>query len=156
MNWFHKLENAIASMLFVLGIGISLYGVFMRYVIQHSQSWTTEIYTFLLVWAIFIGFGTALRDGEHIAIDLLYDRLNPALQKAVDVFVLLIGLAFSLFFIVSGGQMVLTAFGQDIETIDVGIPIWIPYLIMPLGGLLLFVHFCERAYNSFKGHGEGE
>ena len=150
MKWFHKLENAVAFLFFVLGVAVSLYGGFMRYVIQHSQSWTSEIYTFMLVWAIFIGFGTALRDGEHIAIDLLYDRLPLALKKAVNVFVLLVGLAFSLFFIISGGQMVMTAFGQGIQTIDVGMPIWIPYLIMPLGGILLFIHFCEKAYNELK------
>ena len=66
MKWLTKIENAFSWTFFSIGIGVSLYAAFMRYVMNHSQSWATEIYTMLLVWAIFIGFSTALRDDKHI------------------------------------------------------------------------------------------
>lgn len=150
MKLLTKIENFFMSLFFLLGIGISLYAVFMRYVMGSSQSWATEIYTMFLVWAIFIGFSTALRDDKHVAIEILYDRFGPKMKKFCEIIVLVIGTAFSIFFIVSGSDMVLTAYQQGIKTIDVGIPIWINYLIMPIAGILLFLRFAEKAYLYFK------
>ncbi|QDY45028.1 TRAP transporter small permease [Planococcus glaciei] len=75
------IESAFSALFFLAGIAISLYSVFMRYVLGASQSWATEIYTMLLVWAIFIGFSTALKENKHIAIDILYDRSGPTFRK---------------------------------------------------------------------------
>ncbi|RNF40260.1 TRAP transporter small permease [Planococcus salinus] len=146
LDW---IESAFSAVFFLAGIAISLYSVFMRYIMESSQSWATEIYTMLLVWAIFIGFSTALREDKHIAIDVLYDRFGPTMKRVSQVIILLIGIAFSIFIIWTGMDMVTTAYAQGIKTIDVGFPIWINYLIMPIAGTLLFIRFCEKAYRFF-------
>lgn len=149
MKFLTKIENMFAMLFFLVGIAISLYSVFMRYIIGSSQSWATEIYTMMLVWAIFIGFSTALRDDKHIAIDVIYDRVPPSMKKLFEIFTLIMGIGFSVFFMWTGSEMVMAAYSQGIKTIDVGFPIWIYYLIMPIAGLLLFIRFIERAYIIF-------
>lgn len=149
MKIFDLIESAFSALLFLVGIGVSLYSVFMRYVMGSSQSWATEIFTMLLVWAIFIGFSSALKEDKHIAIDILYDRGGPTFRKISQTVTLLIGIAFSLFIIWSGYDMVMTAYAQQIKTIDLGFPIWINYLIMPIAGILLLVRFIEKAYRFF-------
>lgn len=149
MQILAKIENAFTFIFFSAGIGVSLYSVFMRYVMGNSQSWATEIYTMLLVWAIFIGFSTALRDDKHIAIDMVYDKAGPTYKKIANVATLLVGLAFSGFIVWTGMEMVLAAYSQQIKTIDVGFPIWINYLIMPIAGTLLFIRFIEKAHRFF-------
>lgn len=143
------IENTISSLLFLAGVGVSLYAVFLRYVIGSSHSWTTEVFTMLIVWAVFIGFSTALRDDQHISIDILYDRVGPKAKKAFEVIVLIVGIAFSVFFMWTGFDMVVTAYNQGIKTIDAGFPIWIHYTIMPVAGLLLLIRFLERGYKIF-------
>ncbi|MFA8437864.1 TRAP transporter small permease [Pueribacillus sp. YX66] len=149
MKVLTKIENFFAALFFISGIAVSLYAVFMRYIIGHSQSWATEIFTMLLVWAIFIGFATALRDNAHIAIDIVYDRVGPNVKKIFEIVTLIFGISFSIFFIWTGTQMVLAAYSQGIKTIDAGFPIWIYYLIMPVGGLLLLIRFIEKAFRFF-------
>ncbi|MDN3448651.1 TRAP transporter small permease [Planococcus sp. APC 3906] len=146
LDW---IESAFSAVLFLAGIGISLYSVFMRYVIGASQSWATEIYTMMLVWAIFIGFSTALKEDKHIAIDIIYDRAGPTFRKISQIFTLVVGISFSVFVIWTGLDMVMTAYEQQIKTIDLNFPIWINYLIMPIAGTLLFIRFCEKAYKFF-------
>jgi C4-dicarboxylate transporter, DctQ subunit len=143
------IESALSGIFFIFGVGISLYSVFMRYVLGASQSWATEIYTMLLVWAIFIGFSTALKEDKHIAIEMVYDKSGPKMRNFSQVVTLLVGLGFSLFIVVTGMEMVLTAYSQGIKTIDLGFPIWVNYLIMPIAGTLLFIRFCEKAYKFF-------
>jgi C4-dicarboxylate transporter, DctQ subunit len=149
MQILAKIENAFTWLFFSVGIAVSLYSVFMRYVMGNSQSWATEIYTMLLVWAIFIGFSTALRDDKHIAIDMVYDKAGPLYKKIANIVTLLVGLTFSVFIIWTGMEMVLAAYSQQIKTIDVGFPIWINYLIMPIAGTLLFIRFIEKAHRFF-------
>ncbi len=151
MKLLYKVENFVAIVFFLFGIAISLYSVFSRYVLGQSQSWTTEIYTMMLVWAIFVGFATALRDDKHVSIEILYDRMGPKMKKVSDIVTLIVGTAFSSFLVWTGMNMVMTAYEQGIKTIDVGIPIWINYLIMPIAGILLFIHFVAKIYYSFKG-----
>lgn len=159
MKIFDLIESAFSAILFLGGVGVSLYSVFMRYVMGSSQSWATEIFTMMLVWAIFIGFSSALKEDKHIAIDIVYDRAGPTFRKISQVVTLLIGIAFSLFIIWSGYDMVMTAYAQQIKTIDLGFPIWINYLIMPIAGILLLIRFIEKAYRFFikkedVSHGE--
>lgn len=154
MKVLNFIESALSGILFLLGIGISLYSVFMRYVMGASQSWATEVYTMLLVWAIFIGFSTALKEDKHIAIELFYDRFGPTMKKVSQAIIFLIGIGFSIFIIWTGFNMVLTAYDQQIKTIDLGFPIWINYLIMPIAGVLLLIRFCEKAYRYFVKHEE--
>lgn len=149
MKTLAKIENAFSWIFFSLGVGISLYSVFMRYVVGQSHGWSTEIYTMLLVWAIFIGFSTALRDDKHIAIDIVYDRAGPLFKKVANTVTFLVGLCFSAFIVWAGIEMVLAAYAQGIKTIDAGFPIWISYLIMPIAGILLFIRFIEKAYRYF-------
>lgn len=114
-----------------------------------SQSWATEVYTMLLVWAIFLGFSTALKEDRHISIELVYDKSGPTMRKISQIVVFVVGIGFSIFIIWTGFNMVLTAYSQQIKTIDLGFPIWINYLIMPIAGVLLFIRFCEKAYKYF-------
>ena len=149
MKILNTIESALSGLFFLFGVGISLYSVFMRYVVGASQSWATEIYTMLLVWAIFIGFSTALKEDKHIAIEMLYDRSGPKMRNFSQVVTLLVGICFSVFIVWTGMEMVLTAYNQGIKTIDLGFPIWINYLIMPIAGTLLTIRFIEKAYKFF-------
>jgi|SRR5699024_5197916 len=144
------IENAISGFLFLVGIGISLYAIFMRYVVGMSFSWATEFYTMFLVWAIFIGFSTALRDDKHIAIDILYDRVGANVQKIFELIALIFGSAFSIFFIWAGVEVVISAYNQGSTTIDAGFPIWINYLILPISGVLLLIRLIEKTFLFFK------
>ena len=47
--------------------------------------------------------------------------------------------------------MIALAFEQQIVTIDVGIPIWVTYLIMPVGMALLALYFILKGILAIKG-----
>ncbi len=149
MNLLRRIEDTAASSLFIIGVIISLYGVGARYIFGTAQSWTNEAYSTFLLWAIFIGFGTALRDNHHVSIDYLYDKMNEKWKRVFDLIVVVIGIGFSIFFLISGLQMVITTFNQELITQDLGIPVWITYLVLPLGGLMLFIHFIVKGNSLF-------
>ncbi|PLR75900.1 TRAP transporter small permease [Bacillus sp. V3-13] len=150
-KWLDTVEESITGLLFIAGVLVSLYGVFMRYVANAPVSWTTEIFEFLLVWSIFIGFGMALKDNRHIQVELLFDHLPDGLKKVMATIANLIGAAFSFYLAFSSIELITLSKEQGTKTIDVGIPIWITYLILPIGMTLLGIYFCLKAYRAAKG-----
>jgi TRAP-type transport system small permease protein len=79
-----------------LMIAISLtmgIGVFFRYVLNDSLSWTEEVSRYGLVYVTFIGCSLAVRKGSHIRIDfidlILPSRARKASKIANDVICLL-------------------------------------------------------------------
>jgi C4-dicarboxylate transporter, DctQ subunit len=149
--WLKRIEEYTCYVLFLSGILVSLYGVFTRYVLNMPQSWITEIFEYLMVWAIFIAFGMALKNNRHIVVDLVYDKLPFAYKRVISTISNLIGAGYSFFLMITGIEMVKVTYIQQNVTLDVGMPLWIPYLIMPVGMGLLGIYFLLKSYKSLKG-----
>ncbi|MEB3103612.1 TRAP transporter small permease [Ferviditalea candida] len=149
-----KAEEFLSGLLFVSGVLVSLYAVIMRYIFNMPPAWSLEIFEFLMVWSVFIGFAIALRSNHHIVVDLLYDKLSYPVKRFVSTLSNLIGAGYSIFMTITGIKMIALAYEQKIVTIDVGIPIWITYVIMPVGMALMALYFFVKAFKAIKGDRE--
>ncbi len=49
--------------------------VFMRYVLNDSIDWADEVSRMAFVWSIFIAIPLGIREGIHVGIDMLVERL---------------------------------------------------------------------------------
>lgn len=153
MKWIAKLENVIMIPLFLTGMCISLYGVIMRYIFNNPVIWIEEIFALTLVWSIFIGFSTALKNNDHIALDILYSVLPKKIQRVLDLIGYAIGIMFSIFFIYYGFLMVIEAYKIGGVSLDAQLPLWIISIIMPLTGVLLILAYIEKVINHFTFKG---
>lgn len=143
-----KAEEKIAAFFFITGSIIAVFGVFMRYILNNPLTWTTEIFELFMVSAIFIGFGMALKDDRHIVVDLIYDKMPVPVKKIFNIISNLFGAGFSIYLTYMGIMLADIAYKQGGTTIDVGIPIWLTYLIMPIGMGLLSIYFVVRMIKS--------
>jgi TRAP-type C4-dicarboxylate transport system permease small subunit len=69
---------AVAAMVAVVSAQVAL-----RYGFNRSIDWADEIGRLAFVWTIFLAIPLGVRDGAHIGIDLLVDKLPPAGQSAL-------------------------------------------------------------------------
>ncbi|HSE96445.1 MAG TPA: TRAP transporter small permease [Methylomirabilota bacterium] len=111
-----------------------LLGVFFRYVVQDALTWTEETARYLMIWMGFLATGLALREGGHIAVEFLPERVPPGVQRAMLALVRLLGLAFLLAVIGAGWVLLVRVSGQ--RTPVLGISMLWPYLAIPVGCLL--------------------
>lgn len=120
--------------------------VVSRYIFNHSIIWAEEMSQYLMVWVAFLGAGLALRQGRHVAIEILQDRLPSTARRMTRHLVALLLIVFMGILIVLGFQF--ARFAWDQETPVLNIPLGIPYLAVPIGALLLLIHlfFLYRAY----------
>jgi TRAP-type C4-dicarboxylate transport system permease small subunit len=111
-----------------------LLGVFFRYVVQDALTWTEETARYLMIWMGFLATGLALREGGHIAVELVLERMPPGIQRAMLASVRLLSLAFLVAVIGAGWSLLVKVSGQ--RTPVLGISMMWPYLAIPVGCLL--------------------
>ena len=90
----------------------------------------------------FLGFAPALASGKHINVDLLITKLPPKTNKALSAFVSLLGLIFSLVFLVTSAEMALNSYRLNMLSVStLRIPLYLPQLALPVGFALLSLQF---------------
>lgn len=148
MNKINKywtlLEDILTGIFFISGLGLIFYGVVLRYVLKDPKPWVEEISMYCVLWGILFGLSIALRNNQHITIDLVYDRLPPLLQRAVDIFANLVGIMFCIFLVYYSFILVTSTYKTGMVSMTVGIPMWLVYLILPVSGFFFLIRFIER------------
>ena len=74
---YEKIEDIIAGIGLVCGVGIMFVGVVARYIFHHPLTFVDEIGPIFIVWSTLIGYSIALRKDEHIKMDYSIQRRGP-------------------------------------------------------------------------------
>jgi len=158
MKALHKiwgyLEEILAGTFFVAGVTLIFYGVIMRYIFNEPQAWVEELARYSIIWGTFFGFGLALRHNQHIQVDILYDKLKPSMKRVLDLVATGLSIVFCLIYTYYGFVLVENRFTSGMVSLDIGIPMWIVYLVLPISGALFLLRFVERLVNILRGKDE--
>jgi TRAP-type transport system small permease protein len=138
-------RGAIFAMMAVMAT-LVFANVVCRYVFNFSIIWAEEVSQYLMIWIAYLGAGLALREGRHVAIELLQDRLPTVLGRKLRMAVGGLVLAFLGVVTVLGFQFAVFVWNQ--ETPVLNISLGIPSLAIPIGALLFALHlgFMFRGY----------
>jgi len=135
--WYVHIEDVLGT--FALGIILVVMAtqIVLRYVFNGSLIWSEEISRYLLIALVFMGTATAVREREHIQIDLI-DRLIS--KQALSVLKILVDITLGIYLcvIIYHAQTVVVMFKNQPSS-ALQIPMAIPYAAVPLGfGLALW------------------
>jgi len=143
MQTFDRLflrANRLALIVLLAAMATMVFAnVALRYLTSQSIEWAEEVARHLMIWLTFLGAGPVLRYGGHIAVDNLQDALPRRGAVAVRALIALLLLGFFGFMIWWGGLYALRARYQT--TAATQIPFGWVYAAMPVGGVLLVVHW---------------
>ncbi len=129
---------AIGALALLSSLGLIGYSVAMRYVFNRPPDWVDELVGYLLVATVMAAAADALRRGEHIAVDVLTERLSGRGRRAVAAFGLIASAVVGVFLAREGWSMV--AFSRMVGAISTGhleMPMAWPQMLVPAGGALL-------------------
>ncbi|MCD6675175.1 MAG: TRAP transporter small permease [Burkholderiaceae bacterium] len=112
--------------------------VVSRYLFNHSMVWVEELTQYQMIWITWLGAGLALREGRHVAVDVVQELLPAPLLRGLRWTIVAAMLAFLAALAWYGAQIV--AFSWNQETPMLGIRTGIPYLGIPVGAALFALH----------------
>lgn len=119
--------------------------VFMRYVLSASTIWQTEFVIYSLVGATLVGSPYVLLIKGHVNVDLLPLYFGMRGRFILALLASFGGLAFCSFLAWTGWELFYEALTKGWRTDTVwSLPLWIPYLALPLGiGLLALQYVAD-------------
>lgn len=146
--WDHFEEFfLIPSLMF--SVALVFIQVIMRYVFKNSLTWSEELARYLYIWQTWIGISYAARNGSHLRITMIRDRLPEKGKQILELIVTLIWIAFGIFVIVMGAQAVSTIASYGQKSAALQIPMQICYIAIPVGMFLMCVRLVERTVKDF-------
>ena len=131
------LEIILILLMSVLVIDV-LWQVFSRYILSSPSSFTDELAGFLLIWVGLLGAAYVAGRSEHLAIDILLQKLEPKNKRRLQIMIHIIILIFGFFVMtVGGGWLVYSRFLLDVRSAALEIPLGYVYTVIPISGILI-------------------
>jgi len=149
-----RATEALACMVGIAFTVLITLEVVSRYLFGFSIFFISSAARFLLVWFFLLGAGLALRQGAHVGLELLVDRLPRAQARAAALLAQLLVLAFFVLMLWSGW----TALGPAARQVDsaLGVSIIWVMLAFPVGFLLLIYHQVTLLFATLRGRSPDE
>ncbi len=144
-----RVEQTLLAVLLSLMIVIAFAQIVLRNLFATGIIWGDPLVRTLVLWVAFVGAAIATREGKHISIDVA-SRLLPVRGKAVTEVItqffscLVCGLLTyaAVKFVRNEAQMGSVTF--------LGIPGWVPQIILPLTFALMAFRFCLRSLRTLS------
>ncbi|MDF1587295.1 TRAP transporter small permease [Marinimicrococcus flavescens] len=127
-------EWACHALLLVI-VGVTVMQVALRFLLNRPTSWSEEVALLCLVWFGMLAVALGVREHGHIAITALRDALPRVPALALDILAELLVLAFALFLMIKGGDLVSLAGAQILPASQLP-KLWL-YLPASVGGALM-------------------
>lgn len=126
-----KLVAGLVVLFFGYMIIAVLVQIVGRYLFEFAIDWTAETATFAQIWMVLLAGGLAMRDNLHVSVDALTSHLPTSVLRGMIVVVTLPCLWFLLQAI--AGSLALIDIGRIQSSPVLRLPMWIPYLSLPVG-----------------------
>lgn len=123
----------------VAAVAITCQMIFVRFVLNHSTVWQTEVVIYLMVAATMVGLPYVQLLRGHVNVDLLPRFLPPRFRLGLAILVFGLSIAVIAVMVWYGFELWHIAWSRGWTSDTVwGARLWIPYLALPVGfGLYL-------------------
>lgn len=126
--------------------------VILRFFFRAGFTWSDELVRYLMIYITFVGCSVCVRSNDHIAVDVVSLLIKPEKgKKALYVGVNLVGVVFSLAMSYFGILLVGRAIKNPQVSPGLMIPMWIPYLCIPIGFMLMALRYTQDLIGNLLG-----
>lgn len=149
LKFIHQTENFVLVWT-ILGLaGIGFIQVIGRYVFDISFAWFEEGGRYLGVFIAFLGGAIGVRTGNHFLMDLIVSHIKPPYRYGINMLTSLLSSAFFIMVAWYSWRLVIRIYGYGTTSPTMQIPMYIPYLPIPVFSMIMAFRFSINALKSF-------
>ena len=149
-NLYDKFEEYLLITSLVVTVCLIFAQIVMRWVFNSSLTWSEELARYLFIWQIWLGTSIGFKDNKHIQITLIRDKFRNKGRLVFDIIARLILLAFCVFLVVVGLQMVNRLFTTNYLSAALRIPVAWVYLSLPFSSFIVCLRLINKMINDFQ------
>lgn len=155
-----KVSNAIGSfekvisIILMVAITLVLFSnVIFRYFLKDPIFWANEASIFMMAWVTFLGGSLSLKNKSQASITFIANRFTGASKRVLNIVTHFIILAFLGILIYLSFDWIFSLTGT--KSSSMRIPMWIPYLSVPVGLTFAFIHILNHFFEYIKDEEQG-
>jgi TRAP-type C4-dicarboxylate transport system permease small subunit len=148
---FVRVPYLLAGALMLAAIGVNFANVVARYVFASAIFWTEEVLVFLMLWAVFLAAVSIAFNGDHINMDLFFERFSPIWKRIITASVTVVFVICTTFATLQSWQVVSLHFVNGTRSVAAGIPMFVPHSALLLGFGLMALAAIYRAVSNLCG-----
>lgn len=139
IKFFNLLGNTIgvinrSIMVFGISAGVALAfsNVVTRYLFSYSMPWASELTVYMFLWGMFFGAAYCFKIDGHISITLLVENISKKLAKSMMLAARIVTFSYLAAISFFGYKYLMFVIELEEMSVDLEIPMWIPYLVIPI------------------------
>ena len=156
IKWLCNLDVLAACAALVLLIGVTFFGVIMRYCFGEPFLWQEEVQLALIVWVVFLGGRYAFVCGSHAAIDIIVEMFPKKAQKVISVLIAIVTVVILSYVGYQGIRYIMQMARYNRVTNILKIPYSLIYIPLPIGCATMAIQACINTYNELTGKERAE
>lgn len=122
-----------------------------RKVFESAPSWTEEMARYIHIFQVWIGASYAVKKRQHIRVEAFITRFKGLPRKILETISIAIWFAIALFLAIFGTQLVIESISYGQVTPAMQLPMWIPFLAIPLGGAGMSIRLIQQLFAVWRG-----
>jgi C4-dicarboxylate transporter DctQ subunit len=144
------INQSIAVIGITGGVALSFVNVVARYVFDASLTWATELSIFLFIWSAFFAAAYCFKKDAHIGIDIILELVPTSVAKIMLLLAHLVSFVFLVAIAYFGYEYLELVIDLEEMSIDLAIPMWIPYLVIPIAFSFAAYRVAEKIVHIIK------
>lgn len=149
-RFYNKAEEYLLVSSLALTVILVFAQVVMRKIFNQSISWSEELCRYIFIWQIWFGVSLAFRNKQHIAIEMVTDKLNGKSKIIYQMVANIITLGFNIFLMTYGFKLVSMMIGRGAVSSGLRVPLYIVYLAVPLSSLVIVFRLVGQIFGQVQ------
>jgi TRAP-type C4-dicarboxylate transport system permease small subunit len=145
---FVRIPYFVTGTLVLVAIAVNFANVVARYVFASAIFWTEEVLVFLMLWSVFLAAVTIAFNGDHINMDLFFERFSPRWKQTIRAAIAVAFILCATFVAVQSWQVVSLHVLNGTRSVAAGVPMAVPHaaLLVGFSMMAIAVAYRFRAY----------
>jgi C4-dicarboxylate transporter DctQ subunit len=131
-NTIGVINRSIAMFGITAGVFLAFANVLARYMFNYSLTWASELTVYFFLWGMFFGAAYCFKIDGHISIGLVVENISKKSAKILMLITRTVTFTYLCVVAYYGYQYLLLVNDMGETSIDLEIPMWIPYLVIPI------------------------
>ncbi len=154
IKFFDKIADIggyISSVFMIFIVTLILLEIFLRTFFNTSTLISDEYSAYFFVVVVMFGLAYTFKEDGHIRITIILGRLNPKLNKILDIICLIIALLLTIFMFYYSLKMVIDTHALDMRADSIAeTPLFIPQIALPVGYFIFILSIVGKLFRRIR------
>ncbi|MCX8023562.1 MAG: TRAP transporter small permease [Syntrophorhabdaceae bacterium] len=147
---FNRIEEATVAF-YLLGLAILTFlETMLRYTVSYTFPWFGELANYSMIFCTYLGASIGVKYGTHFSMEALTECMPDRVSHVLKAFAYLISGIVAVIIVYYGTIHLLKLKGFGVKSSAMGIPMYIPYIPIPLFSITMAFRLFSLSLKHFK------